>query len=60
MLELLGPVFALLRLIHALTGVLLVAGLLGRWVALQHAEHAARAGDPFRRLRLGYAAAVNA
>jgi uncharacterized membrane protein len=34
-----------LRLVHALTGVLLVAGLLGRWVALQYAERAARADD---------------
>ncbi len=43
--EFLGPVFAPLRLIHALVGVLLVAGLIGRWVALQHAERAAHAGD---------------
>jgi uncharacterized membrane protein len=43
--EFLGPVFAALRLVHALTGVLLVAGLLGRWVALRHAERAACVGD---------------
>src|SRR6266567_3076254 len=43
--EFLGPFFAPLRLIHALAGVLLIAGLLGRWVVLQHAERAARAGD---------------
>jgi hypothetical protein len=43
--ELLGPLFAPLRLIHALTGVLLVAGLLGRWVVLRHAERAAQSGD---------------
>src|SRR5215208_6613096 len=43
--ELLGPVFGPLRLVHAVVGILLVAGLLGRWVALHHAERAARAGD---------------
>jgi hypothetical protein len=43
--ELLGPFFSPLRLVHAVIGVLLVAGLLGRWVALRHAERAARASD---------------
>ena len=43
MAELLAPLAAPLRLVHALTGILLVAGLLGRWVALAQAEHAARA-----------------
>ena len=42
MAELLAPLAPWLRLIHALTGILLVAGLLGRWVALAQAEHAAR------------------
>src|SRR5215217_3481526 len=41
MAELLAPLAPWLRLIHALTGILLVAGLLGRWVALSQAEHAA-------------------
>src|SRR5215212_728618 len=41
MVELLAPLAPWLRLIHALTGILLVAGLLGRWVVLSHAEHAA-------------------
>lgn len=36
---------AVLRLVHALAGVLLVTGLLGRWVVLAHAERAARAND---------------
>ena len=45
MAELLAPLAAPLRLVHALTGILLVAGLLGRWVALTQAEHAARASD---------------
>ena len=31
-----------LRLVHALVGVVFVAGLIGRWIAL---GHAARAGD---------------
>ena len=44
MTELLAPLAAPLRLLHALTGIQLVAGLLGRWVALTEAEHAARAG----------------
>jgi uncharacterized membrane protein len=43
--EILGPFFAPLRLFHALTGILLVAGLLGRWVALHHAQRTASAGD---------------
>ncbi len=42
MAELLAPLAPWLRLIHALTGILLVAGLLGRWVVLSQAEHAAR------------------
>jgi hypothetical protein len=41
----LAPLATPLRVVHALTGILLVAGLLGRWVALTQAEHAARAGD---------------
>ena len=41
MAELLAPLAPWLRLIHALTGILLVAGLLGRWVVLSQAEHAA-------------------
>jgi len=41
MAELLAP----LRLVHALTGILLVSGLLGRAVALARAERAARAAD---------------
>ena len=45
MTELLGPFFAPLRLVHALLGVLLVAGVLGRWVALDHAHRAALRGD---------------
>jgi Predicted integral membrane protein (DUF2269) len=43
MAEVLAPFAALLRVVHALTGILLVAGLLGRWVALAQAEQAARA-----------------
>jgi hypothetical protein len=34
-----------LRLAHALVGVLLVATLFGRWVALSHAERAARTSN---------------
>jgi len=45
MADLLAPVAEPLRVIHALTGILLVAGLLGRWVALSQAEHAARGGE---------------
>jgi hypothetical protein len=45
MVELLAPLAPWLRLIHALTGILLVAGLLGRWVALSQAEHATREGE---------------
>src|SRR5215216_4943895 len=45
MAELLAPLAAPLRVVHALTGILLVAGLLGRWVALTQAEHAARADE---------------
>ena len=45
MAELLAPLTPWLRLIHALTGILLVAGLLGRWVALSQAEHAARVDE---------------
>jgi hypothetical protein len=45
MAELLAPFAAPLRLVHALTGILLVAGLLGRWVALAQAEHAAQTDD---------------
>jgi uncharacterized membrane protein len=43
--EIVGLLFAPLRLVHALIGILLVAGLLGRWVALAHAERAAAGGD---------------
>lgn len=45
MTEVLAPLAAPLRLIHALVGILLVAGLLGRWVALARVEGAAREGD---------------
>jgi hypothetical protein len=45
MAELLAPLAPWLRLIHALTGILLVAGLLGRWVALSQAEQVARTGE---------------
>jgi hypothetical protein len=45
MTELLAPLATPLRLVHALTGILLIAGLLGRWVALTQAEHAARAAE---------------
>jgi len=45
MVELLAPIAAPLRVVHALTGILLVAGLLGRWVTLTQAEQAARAAD---------------
>src|SRR5688500_9497480 len=45
MVEVMALSVAPLRLIHALAGVLLVGGLLGRWVALAHAERAARAAD---------------
>ena len=45
MAELLAPLAPWLRLIHALTGILLVAGLLGRWVALSQAEHAAHTDE---------------
>jgi hypothetical protein len=45
MVDVLAPLVPPLRLIHALAGVLLVGGLLGRWVALAHAERAARAAD---------------
>ena len=45
MAELLAPLAPWLRLIHALTGILLVARLLGRWVALSQAEYAAREGE---------------
>ena len=45
MAELLAPFAAPLRVLHALTGILLVAGLLGRWVALAQAEQATRAAD---------------
>jgi hypothetical protein len=34
-----------LKLIHALSGVLFVTGLIGRWVAMSRAEQAARAAD---------------
>jgi hypothetical protein len=44
-LDLLVPFAMPLRLVHALVGVLLVSGLVGRWVALAHAERAARAAD---------------
>jgi hypothetical protein len=45
MVEVLSPFFPWLRLLHALTGIALVAGLIGRWIALQHAEQAAAASD---------------
>jgi predicted integral membrane protein DUF2269 len=45
MAEFLGPLELWLRLVHALTGILLVAGLLGRWVALSQAERAAQEGE---------------
>src|SRR5215216_3436714 len=45
MLEVLGPFAPVLKLLHALSGVLLVAGLMGRWVALDRAERAARGGQ---------------
>jgi hypothetical protein len=45
MAELLAPLAPWLRLIHALTGILLVAGLLGRWVALSQAEQAAHTDE---------------
>jgi hypothetical protein len=45
MTEFLGPLFGPLRLVHALLGILLVGGLLARWVALAHAERAARGGS---------------
>ena len=45
MTEALAMVAAPLRLVHALAGVLLVVGVLGRWVLLEHAESAARAAD---------------
>jgi hypothetical protein len=45
MAELLAPLAPWLRLIHALTGILLVAGLLGRWVTLSQAEQVAREGE---------------
>lgn len=45
MADVLAPLAPWLRLIHALTGILLVAGLLGRWVALSQAEHAAHAEE---------------
>src|SRR4051794_29611787 len=45
MAELLAPLATPLRVVHALTGILLVAGLLGRWVALAQAEQSARAAD---------------
>src|SRR3712207_4544672 len=45
MAELLSPLAPWLRLIHALTGILLVAGLLGRWVVLSQAEQAAHTAE---------------
>ena len=45
MAELLASLAAPLRVVHALTGILLVAGLLGRWVALTQATQAARAAE---------------
>lgn len=43
--DVLDALAAPLRLVHALSGVLLVAGLLGRWVTLSHAERATHDGD---------------
>lgn len=45
MFELLAAFAAPLRLVHALVGISLAAGLLGRWVTLARAEKAARDGD---------------
>jgi Predicted integral membrane protein (DUF2269) len=70
MAEVLAPFAAPLRLVHALTGILLVAGLLGRWVALAQAERTARtdelpavrallrAGSVFERIVIPSSAAV--
>lgn len=45
MIQILAVLAPPLRLLHALAGVLLVAGLLGRYVALMQAERAAQADD---------------
>src|SRR5438105_3650452 len=42
MIDMLMWLIGLVRLAHALLGVLLVAALFGRWVSLSHAERAAR------------------
>src|SRR5215212_6396323 len=64
MAELLAPLAAPLRLVHALTGILLVAGLLGRWVALARADQLPavrallRASSVFERIVIPSSAAV--
>ncbi|MDQ3808980.1 MAG: DUF2269 family protein [Chloroflexota bacterium] len=45
MLEVLAPFNAPARLLHVAAGVMLIAGLVGRWTTLAHAERAARASD---------------
>lgn len=45
MADLLTAFAAPLRLVHILVGLLLAAGLLGRWVALAYAERAARESE---------------